>query len=547
MKWFQWLAKKGISPNNSPAEGANANTANVPVYTGALPDTPVSLHLDENIQQLKSILGEQVDIIYRRIRLGPSPNNPACIVYIEGLVDTPVLNEDIIKSLMLFTKQGDLKAGKSSIRDDILNSVLTASNVCESCNIKQLVASVLSGEVILLVEGLNAAFLIDIKAHAERAISEPPSEVLVRGPREGFNETLKTNMTMIRRRIKHPRLRFSTMPIGRITATDVALVYIEGIAAPDLVNEVKQRLQRIDIDGVLESGYLEELIEDHPFSPFPQMHHTERPDRVAGSLLEGQVAILCDGSPFALIMPAQLASFINSPEDHYERYILSTALRHVRWISFGISLFLPSLYIAITTFHQEMIPTRLLVSISAYRQGLPFSTLIEALMMEFIFEVLREAGVRLPRAIGQAVSIAGALVIGQSAVTAGIVSPLMVIVVAATGIASFTIPSYSLGITIRLFRFPLMLLAGAFGLFGVSIGFILLVIHTVNLRSFSVPYLSPLAPLQTKDLKDILVRAPQWKMNMRPREYGQLNPTRMAPGLKPGPQQGSNNGGRKQT
>ncbi|HCF49356.1 MAG TPA: spore germination protein, partial [Syntrophomonas sp.] len=192
-------------------------------------------------------------------------------------------------------------------------------------------------------------------------------------------------------------------------------------------------------------------------------------------------------------------------------------------------------------------PTRLLVSISAYRQGLPFSTLIEALMMEFIFEVLREAGVRLPRAIGQAVSIAGALVIGQSAVTAGIVSPLMVIVVAATGIASFTIPSYSLGITIRLFRFPLMLLAGAFGLFGVSIGFILLVIHTVNLRSFSVPYLSPLAPLQTKDLKDILVRAPQWKMNMRPREYGQLNPTRMAPGLKPGPQQGSNNGGRKQT
>ncbi len=543
MKWFQWLNKIGIFLKKPAADSANAANATAPASTGALPDTPVSPQLDVNVNLLKSILGEQNDLIYRHMLLGYNKAIPACIIYIDGMVDNIILNDDIMKSLMLLNTH-ELAQGKTNLRDLIVKSGLHASNVKESSNIKQLVAGLLSGGVILLVESLNQAVMVDIRKYTERALEEPPSEVVVRGPREGFTEVLHTNVTMIRRRIKHPKLRFHTVNIGRLTATEVALFYIEGIASPDLVNEVKQRLQRIDIDGIIDSGYLEEFIEDYPYSPFPQILHTERPDRVAASLLEGQVAVLTDGSPFALIMPAQLASFLNSSEDNYDRYILTTGIRLLRWIAFAISLFLPSLYIAVTTFHQEMIPTRLLVSISAYRQGLPFSTLIEALMMEFIFEVLREAGVRLPRAIGQAVSIAGALVIGQSAVTAGIVSPLMVIIVAATGIASFTIPSYSLGISIRLLRFPLMLMAGTFGLFGVSIGFILLVIHTVNLRSFGVPYLSPLSPLHLGDLNDILIRTPQWNMKMRPREYGMRNPTRIAPNLKPSPEQGSNTGRR---
>lgn len=510
-------------------------------YIGELPDIPVSPHLPENLQTLKIILGQSKDIVYRQIRLGAVPNNPICLVYIDGLIDTKILNDQIVRSLMQF-KPDHTRTGKTGLGDYILNSVLTVANVVESSHMRQVVAGILSGQVVILTDGLKIALSVDISKHPERAVSEPTTEVLVRGPREGFVETLATNITMIRRRIRHPRLRFCVLRIGRITATEVALVYIKGVASPDLVDEVKQRLERIDIDGVLESGYLEELIEDNPFSPFPQMHRTERPDRVAGSLLEGQVAVLTDGTPFVLIMPTQLGSFLNSPEDYYERYILSSGLRLLRWVSFMVSLFLPSLYIAVTTFHQEMIPPRLLISISAYRQGLPFSTLFEALLMEFTFEVLREAGVRLPKAIGQAVSIAGALVIGQSAVTAGIVSPLMVIIVAATGIASFTIPSYNMGITIRLFRFPLMLLAGAFGLFGVSVGFIMLVTHVVNLRSFGVPFLSPLSPLHPNSLKDILIRGPWWKMHSRPREYGKANLTRQAPDLKPGPKQGRNYG-----
>ncbi len=544
MKWFQWLTN--ISPRKPTPDnnGSTNNNSDKSSITGELPDTAISLHLNENLRQLRSILGVQNDIIYRQIRLGNNRATPACIIYIDGLVDTAVLIDDIIQSLIHLSTQGDFAPGKTNLGNFIVESALPASNVAEVATIPKLVASLLSGGVILLVDGMHPAVAIDIRKHAERAIGEPPSEVLVRGPREGFTETLKTNMTLIRRRIRHPKLRFSTISIGRVTATDVAMVYIEGITSQDLIAEVQQRLERIDIDGILESGYLEELIEDNPYSPFPTIHHTERPDRVAASLLEGQVVVLTDGSPFALIMPAQLASFLNSPEDYYERYILTTAVRQLRWVAFAISLFLPSLYIAITTFHQEMIPPRLLVSISAYRQGLPFSTLIEALMMEFVFEVLREAGVRLPRAIGQAVSIAGALVIGQSAVQAGIVSPLMVIIVAATGIASFTIPSYSMGITIRYLRFPLMLFAGAFGLYGITIAFIMLVIHVVNLRSFGVPYLAPLAPLHTGGLKDVVIRAPWWGMKKRPTEYGKPDLIRQAPELKPG--RFHNNGQREQ-
>lgn len=538
MKWSQWFT--GFATKPTPPGNTDNSPADGPVNTGSLPDIPVNLHLVDNLRYLQTVLGEQDDIIYRDIRLGSSKNNSACIIYIEGLVDKATLNDDIIKSLMLFSKQDDLKISRTGIREFILETALTASNVVESSSLKQIVASILSGGVILLIDGLSIALMVNIRSHVERAISEPPSEVMVRGPREGFTETVQTNITMIRRRIKHPHLRIEKISIGRFTATDVSLVYIKGISSPELVEEVKQRLLRIDIDGVLDSGYLEELIEDDPFSPFPQIQHTERPDRVVGSLLEGKVALLTDGSPFALILPVPLPSFINSPEDYYERYILTTALRWVRWISFFVSLFLPSLYIAVTTFHQEMIPSRLLISISAYRQGLPFSTLIEALLMEFVFEILREAGVRLPRAIGQAVSIAGALVIGQSAVTAGIISPLMVIIVATTGIASFTIPSYNLGITIRLLRFPLMVLAGTFGLFGVSIGLIMIIIHTSKLRSFGLPYLSPLSPLHPSSLKDILIRAPWWAMDKRPAEMEVLNTNCQTPGLKPSPPKGRN-------
>lgn len=495
----------------------------------------VTARLGDNLALLKNILGQNQDVIFRSFRLGWAEQTEAAIVYIEGMVDVNVLNNNVIRPLMAGLRPPGGSLAGVSFQELLTGSMLTVSNVQAIRVIDEVVAGILYGEVILFVNGQAQAWGMDIRKWKARDITEPGSEVLIRGPREGFTETLRTNITLIRRKLKSPNLIFEFLSIGRVTATDVSIVYIKNITSPDLVAEVKSRLQRIDIDGVLESGYLEELIEDNPYSPFPLVIHTERPDRVAAALLDGRVAILTDGTPFVLIVPAQLTAFMTSPEDYYERYFIGTAIIWVRYISFFMSLLLPSLYVAITTFHHEMLPFRLLISITSYRQGVPFSALVEALLLEFIFEVLREGGTRMPRPIGQAVTIAGTLVIGQATVMAGLVSPLMVIVVATTGLASFANPSYNLGISTRLLRFPLMLLAGTLGLLGVVFGVLMLVIHLAGLRSFGLPYLTPLAPLHTGDLKDVLVRAPWWAMKTRPAELVKRNRRRQAGDLKPAP------------
>lgn len=506
-----------------------------------LSKVPVSPLLKNNYNLLHGVFGANIDVVIRSFYLEMKKNTPAFIVYIENMVDKNQLNNNILKPLMFARTESEADSAGESLYEKVINDLLAVSNVVKTRQMNEVVANVVSGGVILIVEGLDEAFIIDIRLHNQRSITEPDNEVLVRGPREGFVETLRDNMVLIRRRIKSPDLMFENMKIGRVTATDVSMAYIKGLASPDLIGEVKQRLQRIEIDGVLESGYLEELIEDNPYSPFPQILHTERPDRVAAFLLEGRVAILTDGTPFVLIVPAEMNTMITSPEDYYERYFFGTLIVWVRIFSFVVSLILPSIYIAITTFHQEMIPTRLLISITSYRQGLPFPTLLEAFIMELTFEILREAGVRLPRSIGQAVSIVGALVIGQAAVQAGIVSPLMVIVVAFTGIASFTFPSYNLGIAIRMLRFPLMILAGCFGLIGVMIGIIMISIHVTGLRSLGVAYISSLAPMHLTDLKDVFVRVPWWAMDERPVEISKINRRRQAHNLKPGPPQDKKN------
>ncbi|MGE5396268.1 MAG: spore germination protein [Chitinophagales bacterium] len=540
MVWFKKHVVKGKS-FASRKKSPNPVEQNIPPEQ--LAEIIVSADLDINIDNLHAVFKQNQDIIFRSFRLGASPDTRACIIYIENMVDKAMLNNNIIKPLMFDSLNNEISIPGHKLRNIMMDSALAVSNVKEIEKLGDVVSVVLSGGVVILIEGLPEAFVIDIRLHRERSIEQPEDEILVRGPREGFAETLTSNIPLIRRHIKSPNLVFDYLNLGRITATDICITYIKGVASPSIVNEVKQRLERIDIDGVLESGYLEEYIEDNPRSPFPQVVHTERPDRLSAGLLQGRVGILTDGTPFALIVPAELATFLTSPEDYYERYFLGTAVRWIRIFSFIISLLLPSLYIAITTFHSETIPTRLLLSITAYRQGLPFPTLVEAFLMELTFEILREAGIRLPRSIGQAVSIVGALVIGQAAVQAGFVSPMMVIIVAFTGIASFAFPSYNMGVTIRLLRFPLMLLAGFLGLFGVMIGLIFINIHMASLRSFGVPYTSSIAPLHFSDLKDVLYRAPWWAMDKRPVETSKANIRRQAPGLKPSPPSSETNGG----
>ncbi len=477
----------------------------------------IGTNLQNNLRSIKEAIGNSDDIVFREFGIGENGGGiDAAVLFTDGLVDTKSVQDFIMETLLIDIQNIDIT--KKDIAD-----ILTVGNMQQVTDFDTLFTRLLSGAAILLLDGYAQSFSISMSGFKDRGVTEAAGETVIRGPKEAFSETIRTNSALIRRKIKDPNLWLETRQIGRVTKTDVSIMYINGIVNDKVVEEVRKRLERIDIDGILESGYIEELIQDETYSPFPTMYNSERPDVIAAELLEGKVAILVDGTPHVLVVPALFISFLQSPEDYYQRADISSLLRILRFIGIFIALLGPSLYIAITTFHQEMIPTQLLISLAAQREGIPFPAFIEALMMEITFEILREAGVRMPRAIGQAISIVGTLVIGQAAVEAGIVSASMVIVVSITAISSFVIPAINMTISFRMVRFPLMGLAASFGLFGIIVGIIALVLHLCSLRTFGVPYMSPFGPFILADQKDTLFRLPHWAMFSRPRLISQKN------------------------
>lgn len=487
---------------------------------------PIKASLQDNIRHVQNVLGNSGDVVIREIQIGDNGQIRAGIIYVDGLVDTTSVQNFLMETLMISTSKTEWANHITSCENlpqFLRDSILTVGDVREITDFGILFAFLLSGSVILLLDGYEQGLSIAMGGGEARQVSEPSSETVIRGPREGFTERLGTNTALIRRRIKDPNLWLEFRQIGKVTKTDVALAYIKGIVNDKVVEEVRRRLDRIDIDSILESGYIEELIQDETFTPFPTMANTERSDVAAAELLEGRVLILVDGTPFVLIAPALFVGFFQAAEDYYQRADISTLLRLLRFISFFIALLGPSLYIAITTFHQEMLPTQLLIGLAAQREGVPFPAFFEALIMEITFEILREAGVRMPKAIAQAVSIVGTLVIGTAAVDAGIVSAAMVIVVSITAISTFVLPAFNMSISVRMLRFPLMALGASFGIFGVIVGLIALVLHLCSLRSFGVPYMSPLAPMIPADQKDALFRFPHWALKTRPRLINQKN------------------------
>ncbi|CAM4426511.1 MAG: spore germination protein [Paenibacillus macerans] len=486
--------------------------------------------LRQNEDQLRSLYDNCADVIYRSFLIGGKTQ--ALVMYIDGLADSEGIERFVIAPLML------AEADDNKDLRQLIDRKISASQVKEFTTFEKGVELLVNGNAILLCDNQDAGIGLGLTKWEKRSIEEPSAEVGIRGPRQGFTESLRTNTSQLRRIIKTPLLKMEETKIGEYTQTNIILAYIEGLADETLIKEVRTRLRRIEIDGVLESGYIEEMIEDQPYSPFPQLLSTERPDVVCSSLLEGKVAILTEGTPFTLIAPTTFFSLIQSQEDYYQRYLISTVIRWLRYAFIVISLVLPSVYVAVLTFHQEMVPGALLISMASSREQVPFPALIEALLMEITFEALREAGVRLPKQVGAAVSIVGALVIGQAAVQAGLVSAPMVIVVAITGISSFMVPRYIAGISVRMLRFPLIFLAGSLGLVGVVMGIIAVVLHMLSLRSFGVPYLSEVAAPHPNEWKDVLVRAPRWKMNTRPRFTGKYDKYRQSSGQRPGPIRG---------
>ncbi|MGE5592302.1 MAG: spore germination protein [Betaproteobacteria bacterium] len=495
------------------------------------PNTPVYPSIDENLTAVKKALEPAADLILRKVGSGKASFG---IAMIDGLISRDGVDRDVVKALIdgfAAASHGATGVPIGAAAKRLAEASITTMSLQKAASIDEAIASILDGQVAVFGEGWNMALVASAQQWRMRAVSEPDVESVVRGPREGFTEDLRTNTSLLRRRLRTPRLRMEEVHIGRVSPTKMTIVYIHGLAPEHLLETIRSRLSGIDVDTIIESGHLEELIEDSPLSIFPTVGHTERPDLVAMRLLGGSAAILIDGTPFALLVPMTFPLLLHSSEDYYSRWPVVAGIRVFRWLSLIIAVVAPAFYVVLTSYHQELIPTALAVAIAQQRERVPYPAIVEALVMIFAFEIMVEAGVRLPRPIGSAVTIVGALVIGEAAVRAGLVSEAMVITIALTALATFVLPSYDLALVARMVRLPLTVVAGTLGLFGILASFLAILIHISTLKSFGVPFVSGLAPFVPSDQLDQVFRAPWWAMSLRPRLIGYKNPHRMEPRL----------------
>lgn len=499
--------------------------------------TLIETNINKNTHEIKQIFKKCADVSYRDIELYYQKPVNVLICFIDGLVKEDIINAHIVKPLIEPNFLHDLQQNSSdNLFELVKKRVLSTTNMEEVTTIDEVIDGVLVGKTVIMIDGYPSAFLVSTLGFESRNVEEPQTEASVRGPREGFNEVLSVNTTLVRRKINSASLMFEDMEIGKITKTAVRIGYVDGIANQKIVDEVKKRLKQIDTDTILESGYIEQLIEDHPQSIFPTIGNSERPDKVAAKMLEGRVAIFCDGTPFVLTVPQVFIETLQVPEDYFSRPYLASMLRMFRIIALFLTISTPALFVAIATYHQEMVPSLLLITMAAAEEKVPFPTFLEAVIMIVIFELLKEAGVRMPRPVGSAISIVGALVIGEAAVQAGLVSTPMVIAVALTAITGFVVTA--LNDAIIVIRFFLLFMAGTFGFYGVLIGTLFIVGHLCSLRSFGTPYLAPVAPIILSEWKDALVRMPLWLLRSRPQSINWKKSQSQGSQNKPKPPKG---------
>lgn len=465
------------------------------------------------------------DLVAREFKI--SGGQKAFLAYLEGMTDRQTINLGILQPLMVLAQEA--KEDGYNL-DELETRLLPGNQTKQLAALSEAVDEILAGNSVLFLDGSERALSIETKGWEHRTMSTPQTEQVVRGPQEGLVETLRVNTSAIRRHLKASSLVTELFSVGARSKMDVALMYLYDVVQPKLVAEVRRRITAIGdkIDFINDSGGLEQLIEDHPRALVPQVIATERPDRCAAFLNEGNVVVLVATSPYALIIPATFTIFLHSPEDYYLRWPFGTFARIFRFLAAFVALLLPAFYVAIVNYHQEMIPTDLLLAIAAARENVPFPAIAEVLIMEGSFELIREAGIRIPSVIGPTIGIVGALILGQAAVSASIVSPLLIIIVAITALSSFVIPNYNAAFTLRVLRFVFILLAAVLGFFGVAFGLMAFSIHLASLKSFGVPFMSPIAPYRPEN-KDRIGRPSLYKQKYRPWYLRPLDPIRSRP------------------
>lgn len=472
----------------------------------------LTMSLENNINIFKQIFINDDTLTYRKFENNKNCLTKFCMIYIDYMVNSTILNQYILKPIM----NSDIVDAQNNFADILYKNVIESSRIKKTSDINEIVKSLISGCTALLIDNCEEILIIDTIGFETRSIEEPLSEGVVMGPREGFIESLKVNLSLIRRRIQNPDLKFKFKELGTRTKTNICICYIEGLAQEKILQELYIRLNKIQIDGIIDSNYIEELITDSPFSFIKTINSTERPDVVVSRLLEGRIAIVCDGTPFVLTLPCIFLERFQASEDYYNNYLFASFNRLIRWSGFFLSTSTPAIYVALVNFHQELIPTQLLISISAARQGVAVPTLVEVLIMTLTFELLREAGTRIPKPIGQAVSIVGALILGDAAVNARFISAPIVIVTALTGIASFLIPQFTGVVPVRII---FLIMTSFLGLYGYIFTLIAVFLYLTSLRSFGVPFMlnSGTGAITFQDLKDTSIRVPQIFMKKRPK------------------------------
>lgn len=478
-------------------------------------ETTIYPNLNENLEFLKSKYNTLInsDIKIREFEtLAQNQTFKSFIIYFDGLVDSISINDFVLEPLM-FPKHVK-NPNTNNLLNYIDNRLLPQLSVNKVTSFDKVCSGINMGDCLLFIDTLNIAFDIDVKKYNARNVDKPENEIIIKGPHESFVENLRTNTSLLRRIINNENLIIENIPIGKISQTKCGICYMNNIANSDLVNEVKYRLNNLAVDSLLSTGQLEQLIEEDETFGVPQVISTERPDKCCKYLLQGRVVILVNGNPYSIIAPANIEDFLFSPEDTNLRPIFTNFLRFIRITAAIITLLLPGTYMAITCFHQEILPTELLLSILSARENVPFPIIFELLLMEFSFELIREAGLRVPSPIGSTIGIVGALILGDAAVNAGIVSPTLIIIVAITGISSFAIPDFSFGFHLRIFRFIFIALGFACGFLGIGTGSFIYITLICSLNSFGIPFTSPISPSLKTNGNGYFI-PPIWKQEYR--------------------------------
>ncbi len=510
---------KGEGADKGTLDEDNRRDKDIKVY-----DEKISKDIDENIDLIKTAFNAKnnKDIIIREFTVGGKLR--AFISYIDGMVDRVTINDFIIKPLLLSEKK--YMENRCSL-DTIMQQVIETNQANKINKTEEMIYEILVGNTCLYVEGCDYCVSSETKGYEKRAVSTPQTEGVVRGSQEGFTENLRTNVTLIRRIIKNKDLTTEFVKIGRRSHNQCAVMYIDGLINPAIVAEIKRRIQSLDTDFIPGSGVLEQFIEENPWSIIPTILSTERPDRAASHIMEGRAVMIAEGTPFALVVPVSISAMFHTPEDTTLKWQYGSLLRIIRVLALFIATFIPGLYVALTNFHREMIPTDLLIAIAKARENVPFPTIMEVLLMEVSFELIREAGIRIPGIIGNTIGIIGALILGQAAVQANLVSPVLIIIVAITGLGNFAIPDFSMAFAARITRLLFIVLGSLLGFYGISLGLVASTVMLACTRSFGIPLLAFFSP-KVSNSNDIVLKRPVWMQEYRPDDVNPLNEKRQA-------------------